>query len=84
MSGHLISEKVFSNVLSYPLPVSVDAQEKEDSVKNPDSVERLARKYMVSFKIATFSTCLLKDNSENVCWFALGLMVQLPRLEMIA
>lgn len=48
MSGHFILE-VFSNVLSYPLPVSVDAQEKEDSVKSPDCVERLARKYMVTF-----------------------------------
>lgn len=51
MSRHFISEKVFFDVLSYPLPVSADAQEKEDSVKSPDYIERLARKYMVTFLI---------------------------------
>lgn len=49
MSGQFIYEKTFSNMLFYPLPVLVDAQEMKDSVKSPDYVERLARKYMVNF-----------------------------------
>ncbi|XP_041903230.1 uncharacterized protein LOC121673694 [Corvus kubaryi] len=57
MCGQFISEKVFSNVLSYPLPVSVHAQEKEDSVKSPDCVERLARKYM--------QKCTVESSTES-------------------
>lgn len=49
MSGQFIYEKTFSNMLFYPLPVLVDAQEMKDSVKSPDYIERLARKYMVTF-----------------------------------
>lgn len=49
VSGQFIYEKIFPNVLSYALPVLVDAQEMKDSVKSPDYIERLARKYMVTF-----------------------------------
>lgn len=42
-------KRFFSNVLSYPLPDLVDAQEMKDSAKSPDYIERLARKYMVTF-----------------------------------
>lgn len=34
-----------------------------------------------NFSNFCFSTSLLKYNSESVCWFALGLMVQLAGLE---
>lgn len=47
--GKLSVRRFFSNVLSSLLPVSVDAQEVKDSVKCPDYIERLARKYMVRF-----------------------------------
>lgn len=47
------------------LPVSVDAQEKEDSGKSPDCVERLARKYMVTFLIAA-SLSPYKNIIQNV------------------
>lgn len=42
-------KRFFSNVLSYSLPDLVDAQEMKDSAKSPDYIERLARKYMVTF-----------------------------------
>lgn len=48
MSGQFIYE-ISPNVLSYLLPVSVDSQEMKNSVKSLDYIERLARKYMVTF-----------------------------------
>ncbi|KAM4666825.1 uncharacterized protein AAGF69_006441 isoform 3-T3 [Amazona ochrocephala] len=47
ISRQFIYEKISPNVLFYLLPVLVDAQEMKDSVKSPDYIERLARKYMV-------------------------------------